>query len=351
MGFVGISVVSAKGKWIIKDYYSVCMLTTADLGVRGTMPTHFEKRYGKGTLEMVQVKDMEREGCFDAAVRGCSGVIHVASVTAFSTDPHKIINPSITFVQNILAAAEKEPSVSRFVLTSSSAAASQDRVNEAYDLTPDMWANWAIEEAWASTPHTEQKARANYYASKALSEQRMWKYVEERNPRFVVNSVLPDFVIGLAVKPEQQGFASSMALFKQMFENSGDAWRSFGPQWCVDAYDVALLHIAGLVCPHAKNERIFAYAHRKTWTEFIRRLQESYPNHQFPGVYTNVSQSEFSGDYLLIRTSEPDSHEGQDLSNVTGRERAEGLLRWMGSSGWKPLGESLKEVSDYILLN
>ncbi|KAH9878176.1 hypothetical protein J1614_003393 [Plenodomus biglobosus] len=311
------------------------------VGVRGTvrdpennkaswMPTHFEKRYGKGTFEMVQVRDMEREGCFDAAVKGCSGVIHVASVTAFSTDPHKIINPSITFVENILAAAENEPSVSRFVLTSSSAAASQDRVNEAYDLTPDMWANWAIEEAWASTPHTEQKARANYYASKALSEQRMWKYVEERNPRFVVNSVLPDFVIGLAVKPEQQGFASSMALFKQMFENSGDAWRSFGPQWCVDAYDVALLHIAGLVCPHAKNERIFAYAHRKTWTDFIRRLQESYPNHQFP---------------------EPDPHEGRDLSNVTGRERAEDLLKWMGSSGWKPLGESLKEVSDYILLN
>jgi hypothetical protein len=34
------------------------------------MPTHFEKRYGKGTFEMVQVKDMEREGCFEAAVKG-----------------------------------------------------------------------------------------------------------------------------------------------------------------------------------------------------------------------------------------------------------------------------------------
>jgi nucleoside-diphosphate-sugar epimerase len=223
-------------------------------------------------------------------VAGCSGVIHVASVTDFKADPHEIITPSITFVENILAAAENEPSVSRFVLTSSSAAVSQDKFNAVYDLTPEMWANWAVEEAWAPPPYTVKRARANYYASKVLSEQRLWKYVEEQRPRFVANSVLPDFVIGLGVDPGRQGFVSSMGLFQQMFDNSGDAWRSLGPQWCVDAVDVALLHIAGLVCPNTKNERIFAYAHRKTWADFIGRLHGMYPDHDFPGMLTDGSQ-------------------------------------------------------------
>lgn len=209
-------------------------------------------------------------------------MIHVASVTGFESDPNKIIPPSIAFIENILTAAENEPSVSRFVLTSSSAAASQDRINEVYDLTPAMWADWAVEEAWAPPPFTVERARANYYASKVLSEQRLWKYVKERNPQFVANSVLPDFVIGLGVDPERQGFVSSMGLFKQMFDNSGEGWKSFGPQWCVDAVDVALLHVAGLVCPYASNKRIFAYAHRKTWSDFIARLQKMYPNHRFP---------------------------------------------------------------------
>jgi nucleoside-diphosphate-sugar epimerase len=214
---------------------------------------------------------------------GCSGVVHVASVTAFEIDPHKIVTPSIAFLKNALAAAAKEKSVKRFVLTSSSAAVSQNQMKEAYDLTADMWADWAVQEAWAPPPYAMERARANYYASKVQTEQKLWQYVKEKKLHFVVNSVLPDFIIGLGIEPKKQGYVSSMGLFKQMFDNSGDVWRSFGPQWCVDAVDTALLHIAGLVCPGTKNERIFAYAHRKTWTDFIERLEKMYPNHNFPG--------------------------------------------------------------------
>jgi nucleoside-diphosphate-sugar epimerase len=216
-------------------------------------------------------------------IAGCSGVVHVASVTSLEIDPNKIITPSIAFLENALSAAEKEQTVKRFVLTSSSAAVSQNKVNEVYDVTRDMWAAWAVKEAWAPPPYTMERAKANYYASKVLTEQRLWQYIEEKQPRFRVNSVLPDFVIGLGINPEKQGYVSSMGLYKQMFDRSGDTWRSFGPQWCVDAVDTALLHIAGLSCPSAENERIFAFAHRKTWTSFIQRLKKMYPQHEFQG--------------------------------------------------------------------
>ncbi|RYP13149.1 hypothetical protein DL765_007024 [Monosporascus sp. GIB2] len=142
-------------------------------GKASWMPDHFEKQYGGGKFEMVQVEDMREDGCFDVAVKGCSGVVHVASVTGVEVDPHKIITPSIAFVDNALAAAEQDQLIRRFVLTYSSAAASQDRLNEVYDLTPNMWAEWAVKEAWAPPPYTMERARANYYASKALTEQKL----------------------------------------------------------------------------------------------------------------------------------------------------------------------------------
>ncbi|OCK73601.1 hypothetical protein K432DRAFT_410555 [Lepidopterella palustris CBS 459.81] len=70
------------------------------------MPDHFEKRYRGGKFEMVQLEDMGKDGCFDVAVKGCSEVVHVASVTG--VDPHKkIITLNIAFVDNALAAVEQ----------------------------------------------------------------------------------------------------------------------------------------------------------------------------------------------------------------------------------------------------
>lgn len=217
---------------------------------------------------------------------GCDGMIHVASVVGFEADPHNIITPSLAFINNALAAAEKEQSIKRLVFTSSSAAVSQKKINEVYNLTDKMWADWAVEVAWAPPPYTMERALANYYASKVLAEQILWKYVEEKKPHFAVSSVLPDFIIGLGVDVEKQGYASSMGVFKQMFDDSGATWRSFGPQWCVDGVDTALLHVATLLHPHQKGERIFAYAHRKTWTDFVQRLKKMYPDHIFPGKWS-----------------------------------------------------------------
>ena len=46
------------------------------------MPSHFEKRYGQGKFEMVQVEDMGKEGCFDAAIKGMSNML-------FGVAPHR----------------------------------------------------------------------------------------------------------------------------------------------------------------------------------------------------------------------------------------------------------------------
>lgn len=212
--------------------------------------------------------------------------MHVASVVAFEPDPNKIVTPSLAFLDNAIAAAAKEPSIKRFVLTSSSSAATQLRFNEPFDLTDQMWNEKAVTEAWAPPPFGLERAIYNYAASKVQTEQKLWAYAKEKHPHFEVNTVLPDFVIGLPINLGKQGLASSMMFLKQMFYNAGEDFRAFYPQWCVDSVDTALLHLAALLEPGTKNERIFAYAQRKTWTDFIKRIGKMYPNRTLPGKCT-----------------------------------------------------------------
>lgn len=58
----------------------------------------------------------------DEAVKGVDAVIHVASDTTFNDNPEEVINGVVHGVEAFLAAANKEQSVKRFVLTSSSTA-------------------------------------------------------------------------------------------------------------------------------------------------------------------------------------------------------------------------------------
>ena len=47
----------------------------------------FDANYGKGKFEAVEVPDMVAEGAFDEAVKGVSGIIHLASIVTFSDNP------------------------------------------------------------------------------------------------------------------------------------------------------------------------------------------------------------------------------------------------------------------------
>lgn len=135
-----------------------------------------------------------------------------------------VVNEAIAFTRSALESAAKEPSVKRFVLTSSSSAANQMEINEPYDLTPQSWNTTSVEKAWAPPPYGQDRVLHTYNASKVQGEQALWKFVEERKPHFVVNAVLPDFVTGRPVNLEKQGYASSLSLLYALW-NRDDMFR------------------------------------------------------------------------------------------------------------------------------
>lgn len=88
-------------------------------------------------------------------------------------------------------AAYAEPSVKRFVLTSSSSPA-VDILDSLITVTNDTWNQEAIERAWADSPYEASRSWLVYKASKTQAEQAIWEFHENRSKR-------PDFVVNAGI--------------------------------------------------------------------------------------------------------------------------------------------------------
>ncbi|KAK5129956.1 hypothetical protein LTR08_002673 [Meristemomyces frigidus] len=320
-GFVGAEIANQ----LLASGYRV-RGTVRDLQKSAWVQETFKKTYGAGRFELVKVDNMAEKGSLDEAVKGCAGVIHVASNISFSADANVVVNEAIAFTNSALESAAQEASVKRFVSTSSGVAVLQpgDRLNERFDITPDTWNEKAVKIAWAPPPYEADRGVWTYAASKVQAEQAVWKFMKERKPHFVANTVLTGLVEGAPVDVGKQGYPTSLGFFNALWHGN-DAWKVMGPAYMVDAKDNALLHVAALLHPDYKQERVFAYAHVFNWTTTIAMLKKAYPEHQFP---------------------DPPENEGEDLTTVTARPRAEALLKWFGRPGWRPEEESLREICD-----
>ena len=134
-------------------------LLAAGSKVRGTSTTKdkaayltslIDKKFGKGNLEVAEVPDMIADDAYADAVRGASGIVHLASIITFSADPEEVIPPTVKGTLNILEAASTEPEVRSVAYTSSSTAALSPAANEKTIVTKDIWNDAAVERARTS---------------------------------------------------------------------------------------------------------------------------------------------------------------------------------------------------------
>lgn len=143
---------------------------------------------------------------------GVSGIVHVASNLSFDEDPNKVVPGVLAGITGILESAVKEPSVKRFVYTSSSTATTGPRPNEKFDITKETWNEQGVREAWAPPPYEKSRNWAVYGASKTQAEQALWKFVKDRNPHFIANAILPNANFGPLTEPNQPGSTANWVL-------------------------------------------------------------------------------------------------------------------------------------------
>jgi nucleoside-diphosphate-sugar epimerase len=134
-------------------------LLAAGYKVRGTsrsadkarfLTNLMERKFGKMKLEIVEVADMISDNAYEEAVQGVSGIVHLASVVTFSSDPEAVIPPTVKGVLNILNATSAEPKVRSLVYTSSSTAALSPVANKKIIVTKDTWNEAVLEKVRSS---------------------------------------------------------------------------------------------------------------------------------------------------------------------------------------------------------
>jgi len=230
----------------------------AGFKVRGTvreikrctwMNEHFDKAYKPGLLELVEVDDVYQKGYLNEAVKGISAVIHTvpSKFSAGITEIEPATTMEITSVIAALEAANNEPSVKRFVLTSSAWAAGSPMANTPYTLTRESFNENAVRQAYATDP--APNGLQMYMALKTRMEQEAWKWIREHQPAFVFNSVLPDTTMGHIIDPENQSLKTTGGLVKVLYDGGPDMiigfMRIIGPQWYLGTADCGRLHLIG----------------------------------------------------------------------------------------------------------
>ncbi|OJD35910.1 aldehyde reductase ii [Diplodia corticola] len=277
-GFVGSHVANQ----LLEHGYRV-RGTVREIQKSNWMVDFFEKSFGPGLFELVEVQAMTNDGAFDEALSGVAGVIHVASPVSLDPDPSKVIPIAVDSTLNILKSAAREKTVKRFVLTSSSSAVTVAKPNERAAITKDTWNEEAVQMA-GSLPHDLsdlEKGFIVYAASKVKGEQAMWEWVKPNEPSLVVNSVVPGGNFGRILSPENQGFPSTTMLAAALYNSDEDLIKTFvtsyPPEWFVDVQDNGRLHVAALTHPDVCGERVFACASPYNWNDVLSSLRELYP--------------------------------------------------------------------------
>lgn len=157
---------------------------------------------------------------------GVSGIAHVASVRDMHVTPDELIRTTVAGTLSCLQAAAKEPSVKRFVLTSSSAAV---RSLQAYRGTDTVSADEYDEQTLAlskNIPDTlppMHKFMIGYFASKVAAEQAFWEWVKNNKPHFSVNAVLPCTIYGSPLSVTHQGYPSTARIPLQILDGDVDS--------------------------------------------------------------------------------------------------------------------------------
>ncbi|KAI3409149.1 Epimerase domain-containing protein [Psidium guajava] len=219
--------------WLIKRLLSSgyhVVGTVRDPGNEKKVAHLWKLEGAKERLRLVKA-DLMKEGSFDGAIMGCTGVFHTASpVLKPSRDPKaKILEPAIEGTLNVLRSCKKNPNLRRVVLTSSSST-----VRARDDFDPNVPLD---ESTWSSIELCE-RLQLWYALSKTLAEKAAWEFCDENKIDLV--TVLPAFLIGPSLPPDLCSTASDVL---GLLEGETEKFQWHGRMGYVHIDDVARCHI------------------------------------------------------------------------------------------------------------
>jgi nucleoside-diphosphate-sugar epimerase len=214
---------------------------------------------------------------------GVDAIVHIANDVSLSDDPNKVITPTVNAIKGMLELANKEPSIKRFVLTSSSIASIPAPIpEEEFTIDANSWNLDVIDKSW-NPPSGTAAPFDVYAASKVLGEQALWEGTKNSNIHFVSNAVLPFFTIGSVIHDKLHG--STNTWLRSLYDNDAEATeiiKSLGPSYYVNVEDIARLHVGATIFEDVKNQRLFGFAGKFDFNTLLDALHKVDPARPLP---------------------------------------------------------------------
>ncbi|EEU49027.1 uncharacterized protein NECHADRAFT_103289 [Fusarium vanettenii 77-13-4] len=235
----------------------------------------------QGRVELV-LADTSKPDDFDEAVKGVAAVIHLAIVSDISPDPDTAIPATVEAALTVCRAAAKAPSVKRFVFSSTFWAAVMPVPGDSSTITNlETWNEGMVEAARAPPPYEWSRMLPVFLASKVEAEKAVWKYVEENELPWVVNSVSPCWIMGDPLH-ERHLLPLPMQLLQQLYLGKTDAMLDTAAVYYAHVFDVATIYVAAAIDPDVKGSRIQVLAGSLNWNDCLAILRTAYPTVEFP---------------------------------------------------------------------
>jgi len=211
--------------------------------------------------------DLSENGSFDKAIKGCQGVVHVASPTLIGRmkDPKKdFIDPAVNGTLNILNSCQKHPEVEKIVLTSSVA-------------TCNNGPNY--ERQWTEKDQNKKcsLSYSPYSLSKCLAEKAAHDWNKSLGNKYKIPTIHPSMVLG----PQQSDYVTSSNLVISLVMSG--AYPLFPQLYysTVDVRDVARAH--RVVLENEESEGRYILSNGEHWTTEIRDiLLKKYSDYPLP---------------------------------------------------------------------
>jgi dihydroflavonol-4-reductase len=187
--------------------------------------------------------DLTADEGWQAAVKGCDYVLHVASPlsTSVPKDENEMIVPARDGTLRVLRAA-RDAGVRRVVVTSSIGAIGYGHPSREKPFNETEWTNLAGSDVQP------------YIKSKTLAERAAWDFIVREGGGLELSVINPAGIFGPVLGPD---FSGSIEIVKSLLDGAMPAVPRvyFG---VVDVRDVADLHLRAMTAPEAKGERFIA---------------------------------------------------------------------------------------------
>jgi dihydroflavonol-4-reductase len=259
--------------------------------------------------------DLNADAGWDAAVKDCDYVLHVASPIYLKAPKHadEMILPAVEGTLRVLRAA-RDAGVRRVVMTSNFGAVGYSHRDTTSVITEESWTD----------PH--EKGLSAYNRSKVLAERAAWDFMAKEGGALELSVINPVGIFGPSLG---RGLSSGYELLKKMLDGSMKAIPNM-TLGIVDVRDVADLHIRAMISPAAGGQRFLALSGEPMSLPQIA----VYFRERLGDAAGNVSTKRLPD--WVVRLAALVSPVAKNLAPMLGRYRRASNAKAVSLLGWQP---------------